>query len=885
MTLAAGFRLGPYEIVTPIGAGGMGEVYRARDARLGRDVAIKVLPVSFSNDPDRLRRFEQEAHAAGVLNHPNVTAVYDIGTFDGSPYVVSELLEGETLRSRLAGGALTPRRAIDYAVQIAHGLAAAHEKGIVHRDLKPENLFVTKDGRVKILDFGLAKLTQPESAGPQTNLPTETAGTEPGVVLGTLGYMSPEQVRGRTADPRSDIFSLGAILYEMLSGKRAFHRDTAADTMSAILREEPADLSSTNRQISPAIDRIIRHCLEKDPEARFHSAHDLGFDLETVLGGGLLETQVPVSAARPARRARILVVAAASLIALLVGAALATLALRPPQRERPPQVVRLSIPVPPGTTYAPSEISRGISISPDGTRVVVEAYLKGRRHLYIRPLDSEKFTELEGSEGASTHFWSPDSRFIAFFADRKLKKIPAEGGPPEELCAADFQILGTWNREGMILFAQLSPTGILRVSDKGGDPVEILTSDPQRGEVALFWPYFLPDGRRFLYQASRGEAEARDLRVGRLDSKESRVVGSLYSRVEYAPSGHLVYAREGALFAQPFDEKNAVLTGEPRLLADSVHYFYGPSHASFSVSQTGAIAYETARPPSRLVWYDRAGNEVGTLGRPSVTKGFRLSPDGMRAAVAIEDPRYGTADIWVYELQRGVSTRLHSNPVDENSPAWSADGSKLFYRSDHKGPPDVYEIGVGAPGSERLVFQDFGVQQPEDVSRDGRLLVYLNNTQVAADIRILPLVGKAVSSTWLHAPFNLSNPRFSPDGRWIAYDSDESGDVEIYVARTEGGGEKQRLSPQGGRQPRWRGDGKELYYVAPDGTLMAVPLALGTRLESGAPRALFRVETDVENYDPSPDGSRFLVSTRISRIPESPLRVILNWDAGLKKER
>src|SRR6476619_2419553 len=364
MSLPAGSRLGPYEILAPLGAGGMGEVYRARDSRLGRDVAIKVLPSSFSNDPDRLRRFEQEARAAGLLNHPNVTAVYDIGTVDGAPYVVSELLEGETLRARLAGGALGPRRAVDYAIQIAHGLSAAHEKGIVHRDLKPENLFVTKDGRVKILDFGLAKLTQADSSGPQTNLPTApvNAGTEPGMVLGTLGYMSPEQVRGRTADARSDIFSFGAILYEMLSGRPAFQRETAADTMSAILREDPPDLSSTNRQLPPVLDRIVHHCLEKDPEARFHSAHDLAFQLQFPA----TDEVSGIAAAPAAKRRTPTALLALGAIALLLAAGLTTLVLRRPvTAASTARMVRFAVPIPPGTTYAPGAISRGLSISPD----------------------------------------------------------------------------------------------------------------------------------------------------------------------------------------------------------------------------------------------------------------------------------------------------------------------------------------------------------------------------------------------------------------------------------------------------------------------------------------------------------------------------------------
>jgi eukaryotic-like serine/threonine-protein kinase len=885
MTLPAGSRLGPYEILAPLGAGGMGEVYRARDPRLGRDVAIKVLPSSFSNDPDRLHRFEQEARAAGVLNHPNVTAVYDIGTVDGAPYVVSELLEGETLRARLAGGALGPRRAVDYAIQIAHGLAAAHEKGIVHRDLKPENLFVTKDGRVKILDFGLAKLTQADSSGPQTNLPTAPvhAGTEPGVVLGTLGYMSPEQVRGRTADARSDIFAFGAILYEMLSGRRAFQRDTAADTMSAILREDPPDLSSTNRQLPPVLDRIVHHCLEKDPEARFHSAHDLAFQLQFPAPD---ETS-GIAAAPAAKRRTPPALLALGAIALLLAAALTTLVLRrPATATNPARVVRFAVPIPPGTTYAPGVVQRGLSISPDGTRLVVEAILNGRRRLFLRPLDSERFTELEGSLGASAHFWSPDSQFIAFFADGKLKKIPATGGPAEELCPVSFDWVGTWGREGTILFSQIPPgePGIFRVSDRGGQPVRVLGVDPS-DPVALLWPQFLPDGRRFLFQALAPTMKSREVRVGSLDSREARSITQLASRFEYAAPGYLIYVRETALFAQPFDATKAALSGEPTLLAENVQHFFGPGHAAFSVSQTGVIAYQTAQTPVRLAWLDRQGKEIGVLGQPAVISFVRISPDGNRIAVDVEDSRFGTSDLWVFEAASGASTRLTSGQIDEGAPVWTLDGSRLLFRIDSQGPPDIAQVTVGSPGSERPFLVQPGVQQPEDVSPDGRSLVFLQDAASTADIWLMSLDGKGQPKPWLRSPFNERNPRFSPDGRWIAYESDESGNPEVYVALTEGAAEKRRISPAGGRAPRWRRDGKELLYVAPDDSLVSVPITLGATLQAGTGAPLFRMETGIRTFDVMPDGNRFLVSTRLDKTLESPIRVILNWTSALKNEK
>jgi Tol biopolymer transport system component len=878
MSLPPGTRLGPYEIVTPIGAGGMGEVYRAKDPRLGRDVAVKVLPASFSSDPERMRRFEQEARAAGLLNHPNVTAVYDIGTVDGSPYVVSELLEGETLRARLAGGPLAPRRAVDYAIQAAHGLAAAHEKGIIHRDLKPENLFVTKDGRVKILDFGLAKLTQRDGDGSRTDLPTTPAGTEPGVVMGTLGYMSPEQVRGRPADARSDIFSFGAILYEMLSGNRAFHRDTAADTMSAILREDPPDLSSTNRQVSPTLDRIIRHCLEKDPEARFHSAHDLAFQLqipETGETSGIAATPAPKRRTSPA-------LLAMGAIILVLAAALAALALRRPSNAPAARTVRFSVPVPPGTTYAPGDVSRGLSVSPDGTRLVVEAISNGRRRLFLRPLDSERFTELEGTLGASAHFWSPDSRFIAFFADGKLKKVPAAGGPPEELCPASIEWVGTWGRDGTILLSQIPPgePGIFRVSDRGGEPVRVLGVDPS-DPVALLWPQFLPDGRHFLFQALASNMKSREVRVGSLDSRDSRAITQLASRAEYAEPGYLIYVRENALFAQPFDAKKAVLAGEPILLAENVHHFFGPGHAAFSVSQTGVIAYQAAETPVRLVWLDRRGRELGVLGQPAVVDSVRISPSGNRIAVDVEDSRFGTFDLWVFEAASGASTRLTSGQIDESAPVWTPDGTRLVFRVDDKGPPDVAQMVVGSPGSERSLLILPGVQQPEDISPDGRRLVFLQDAASTADIWLASLEGDRQPKPWLRTPFDERNPRFSPDGRWIAYDSDESGTREVYVALTDGAGEKKRISPSGGEAPRWSRDGKELFYAAPDDSIVAVPVTSGASLQAAPGASLFRLETGIRNFDVSPDGSRFLVTTPLEKSPESPIRVILNWPSGL----
>jgi Tol biopolymer transport system component len=844
-----------------------------------------VLPPANLVDPERKRRFVREARAASALNHPGIVTIYEIGQMNSLRYIAMELVQGRTLREVIAEGALSTKRLLSLAAQFADALARAHGAGIVHRDLKPENLMVTRDGFVKILDFGLAKLALPES-GEYSNLPTlARPETIPGVVLGTVGYMSPEQASGKPLNFHSDQFSLGSILYEMATGRRAFSRGTTPESLAAIIREEPEPVGTLSPQTPVALRWVIERCLAKDPEERYASTRDLARDL-THLRDHVSEISAEPAPVVLARRLGWF--GPAIMVGLLAAAALVIFAALRARPSHPAQALRFTVAIPPGTTYAPAEVSRGFSVSPDGTRLVIEAFSKGRRHLYQRRLDSEEVTELEGSLDASSHFWSPDGRFIAFYADGKLKKIPAEGGRPEELCEAPFAIVGTWSPNGTILFTHLDPPGIYRISDSGGKAVRIVSPDAS-GQPPL-WPLFLPDGRRFGYLGGHGDREGAgvaNLSVASLDSREDRPVARLESRFEYVPPGYLLYVRESALFAQPFDERGAMVQGEPRLLVPSVHYFYGPRHAAFSASHTGVLAYQTAARPSRLVWFDRGGKETGQLGEPAVVKGgLRISPDGARAAVDIENATTGTSDVWVFEPARGVATRLHSDPVDEVMPVWSSDGSKVLSRSARHGPPDIYEIAVGVPGSEKPVLELPGVQQPEDVSADGKLLAYLNEVATTTwNIWLLPLQGERKPRVWAPTRFDQSSPRFSPDGRWIAFESNESGDPEVYVALTEGGGEKRRISPAGGRFPRWRRDGRELYYVTPTGSLMAVSVKLGPKWEAGVPALLFRVEPEIQNYDVTPDGTRFLVRLPLEKSPESPLRVIVNWPAMLKGGR
>jgi eukaryotic-like serine/threonine-protein kinase len=881
VSLQIGSRLGPYEILAPLGAGGMGEVYKARDPRLGRDVAIKVLPASFSADQDRLQRFEQEARSASALNHPGIVTIYEIGQADSLSYIAMELVQGRTLREVIAEGALPTKRLLSLAAQFADALARAHDAGIVHRDLKPENLMVTRDGFVKILDFGLAKLALPES-GQFSNLPTlAKPETLPGVVLGTVGYMSPEQASGKSVNFHSDQFSLGSILYEMATGRRAFSRDTTAESLAAIIREEPEPVESLVPASPAALCWVIERCLAKDPEERYASTRDLARDLAHLRDhlSEISSELAPVAAAR-----RLGWLGPALMAGVFFAGIVAVLTVLRTHRAPSGPPMRFSVEAPPGTIYAPGEISRGVSVSPDGTRIVIEAIAKGRRHLYSRPLESEEAVELEGSQDASAHFWSPDSRFIAFFADGKLKKIPAAGGPAQELCDAPLAMVGTWGQDGTLLFSRLDPPGIYRVSDAGGEATRVAAPDPSRHEINCILPYFLPGGRRFLYIA--GGPQQKTLRVASVDGRENQAIGPYDSRVEYAPSGFLLSVRrDGSLFAQRFDPGTARAEGEAHRLASNIHFFFGPSHASFSVSQTGVIAYQTAPRSSQLVWITREGREAGRLGDSAVIRGLRISPDGSRAAVDIRNPQVGSSDIWVFDLNRGVSTRLHADPTDEVMPLWSADGSKLFYRSDRGGPPDIYEIAVEVPGSEKPVLELPGVQQPEDASRDGRLIAYLNVfATTVSNIELFPLDGRSKPRSWLPGPFNQTSPRFSPDGRWIAYESEESGDSEVYLALTEGGSQKRRLSPGGGRLPRWRKDGKELYYIAPGNLVMAVSVMPGPVWQGGEPKPLFRLGDEIQNYDVASDGSRFLISTPIEKVRESPLRVIVNWPALLKSE-
>jgi Tol biopolymer transport system component len=889
MILSPGSRLGPYEILAPLGAGGMGEVYRARDPRLGREVAIKVLPTSFTSDPDRLRRFEQEARAAGMLSHPNLTAVFDVGkSEDGAPYVVQELLEGETLRSALSGGPLSPKKSVDYALQIAHGLAAAHEKGIVHRDLKPENVFVTGDGRVKILDFGLAKLTEPdEKAGALSGLVTTAAGTQTGVVLGTLVYMSPEQLKGQLADSRSDLFALGAVLYEMLTGRRPFEGATPAETITAILNEDPPEIPGSGARISPALDRVVRHCLEKSPASRFQSARDLAFALESsstsrVESDPAGSAGAAIGGGRDRRSRAPERVAFALAGAVLAGAAVLLLL---PGRGRiapPSQTVRFTIPPPKDAT-----IYGMLALSPDGRRIAfVATTADGRDLLFVRPLDALEARAIDGTEGAAFPFWSPDSRNVAFFAQDKLKRVDSAGGPPQTLCDAAAPRGGSWGRGGTIVFSVHDGGEMHRVAEGGGIPAALPGLSGKGLDASFRWPSFLPDGRHFVYF---GTADGFAVFLGSLDPEKPTRLVAADAGVVYAAPGYLLYRSGDRLMAHRFDTDRLRLSGEPFPVLEHVWWdLIATGAIAVSVSENGLLACQTGGPViSRLLWYDRSGHELGALGPDGAYWEPTFSPDDRWLVASRMDPEKLHGDLWMFDLEHGGLSRITSEDSVPATVLWSPDGRRIAYSGFVTG--GVFGRDARGAEKEKVLFREPSFTPLDDWSRDGRLLFYQvwDLRKFHADVWVRDLQ-TGTSRPVLQAAFTQQGSCLSPDGRWLAYESEETGAYEVFVRSFPGDGERRQISKGGGQQPRWRGDGKELFYVSPDRKIVSVEIRPGPSLETGEPRPLFqtRIRPQIEarnHYDATSDGQRFIVNSRRLEEASLPITVVVNWRSEAQK--
>jgi serine/threonine-protein kinase len=872
----------------------MGEVYRARDTRLGREVAIKVLPSSFSSDAERLRRFEQEARAAGMLNHPNIVAIYDVGTHEGAPYVVTELLEGETLGARLAGGALPQRKAIEYALQTARGLAAAHEKGIVHRDLKPENLFVTKDGRLKILDFGLAKLTHvaatfrspsppAEDGGLKaaaTSDETEVAGTQPGVVLGTVGYMSPEQVRGKAADHRADIFSFGAILYEMLAGRRAFQRDTAAETMTAILNEEPPELPPT-ALVPPALDGIVRHCLEKVPEERFHSAHDLAFALESltkVSDSATREAAASSTRLRDAPWLRAAVIIAAVLSLAVLGT---TLLWRIRAPRHPSPATRSEVLV---SRWGLTLTNEGVAISPDGQTLVFTAQRSGEPLLYVRRLDEWEPRSLPGTERASTPFFSFDGEWVAFVVTGKgMQKVPLHGGPPQSICAVARSVYGgSWGSDGRIVFGQWPNAGLWTVSAEGGTPQPLIRPAQTSGVEFYTSPQLLPGGAALIFTIRRGghtSIAALSLRTG-----EVRPLIDSGSHGYCLPTGHLIYLAEGHLRAIRFDPQRLEVRGTSYPVIEQV--------GAYDISLTGTLVYVPASTAlSRLVWKDRKGRTTPLNFRLRSYFFPALSPDGRRLAVTVGEAAVSRAgegaarNIWIGTVEGEPLTRLTFGDDDVFS-VFTRDGKRLLFTSGRNGRYNIFWTPTDRSGEPQRLTDSPQAQRATSLSPAGNVLLFntiaagFGNQEIAQTE-----IGRPDSTRPLvKTPFRELEGAFSPDGRWVAYQSDESGRFEVYVQAYPGPGTRIQVSTEGGLAPVWNPRGGELFYEAPAGVI-------SVRIVNGRPVAppakLFAFTSGAailtRAWDVSPDGQRFLaVEPAEAGAASSQLNIVSNWFEELK---
>ena len=900
MTLSAGRRLGPYEIVAPLGAGGMGEVYQAKDTRLDRIVAIKVLPSHLSNNTELQQRFEREARAVSSLSHSNICTLYDVGREDGIDYLVMEYVDGESLADRLSKGPLPLDQVLRYAIQIADALDKAHRQGIVHRDLKPANIMLTKSG-AKLLDFGLAKF-QDNASGSVfsglSNVATERVSlTGEGAILGTFQYMAPEQLEGQDADARTDIFAFGAVVYEMATGNKAFTGKSQASLIGAILRDEAPTISTSQSMTPPALDRVVKTCLAKDPDDRWQSARDLTQELKWIAEGGS-QSGIQVSRSTDSKnRERIAWIVAAVFLAAAVMLAIPYVFHSSPAE---PGIVRFNITPPEKATFGDSS-----AISPDGRLLAFTAKeTDGKASLWIRPLDSVTPKALSGTEGAEFPFWSPDSRFIGFFAENKLKKIDISGGRPQTLCDVTGNPRGgSWNGD-TIIFTPDFTTPLYKVSAAGGAPSPLTEFDPSRKENSHRWPCFFPDGRHFLYFARTSGEVGKAIFVGSLDSNERKLLFDCESRAIIASADNtssnarpsLLFIRDKTLMAQSFDERNLKLSGDAYPIAEDIELYgeSGPTgYGAFSVSADGILAYRAGVSSIvQFVWVDRANKQLTPVGIPALYSEPCLSPDEKRVVFDKTEPQPKSGDIWLLDLSRGTTTRFTFNPSTDVCPLWSPDGTRIVFSSNRNGQHDLYQKNSTGTGSEESLLHTGVDLYADDWSPDGRYILYEStDPKTKFDLWVLPMTGDRKPYPFLQTEFNETHSQMSPDGRWVAYVSDESGRPEVYVQSFAASGGKWQISTSGGDQPKWRRDGKELFYLSSARRLMSVSVTSGAAFEAGIPVELFEVflpiksmTGDRNDYVVADNGQRFLVCSYVDKESARPITVVSNWMTALKNK-
>jgi serine/threonine protein kinase len=890
MALTSGTKLGPYEIQSALGAGGMGEVYRAKDVRLDRTVAVKVLASHLSSSPELKQRMEREARAISSLNHPNICHLYDIGSQDGTDYLVMEFLEGETLAERLGKGALPLSEILKIGIAVAEGLAAAHRQGIVHRDLKPGNIMLTKSG-AKLMDFGLAKSaagglgaaargsgasSAPFLSAAQTMSqaspvsPLTTAGT----MIGTIQYMSPEQIEGKEADARSDLFALGAVFYEMATGARPFEGKSQISVASAILEKEPAPISAVQPLTPPAFEYIVTACLAKNPEDRIQTAHDVALQLKWVAQSG---TTTVRSSEKKSNYRELLVWRIVAVVALIFIA----LALFWRGSRGAEQTTYFSAPLP----FA----ARDVAVSPNGHTVAIVGHRETERNnvIWIYEPGSQESTSLSNTEGATFPFWSADGQSLAFFADGKLKKLSLAGGLVQTLCDAPTGRGGTWNKDGVIVFTPSGHLGVglYKILASGGTPTQITVPDKTQVEDSHRWPQFLPDGIHYLYSAIHlsGGRQLSEVYVGSLNSNEKRLVTKASTNVAYV-APYLLYYHDRTLFGQHFDTKTFELTGEPIPILTDVQYSPRISRAVFAASNTHLLVAQKAGDTgaSQFLWFNRQGQEIGTALKPGIYGNMMLSPNGKIVASDVTDPVSQNTDIWTFDLETQSAKRLTFDPAIDSVPIWSPDGTRLVFSSNRGVTFDLYLKDTNGAQEEKHIPQDGPDRFPSDWSRDGKYVIF----ERGADLWFLT-IPELRATEFLKASSTLKNGQFSPDGKWVAYSSNESGRWEVYVTSFPEAHGKWQVSNAGGDQPRWRSDGKELFYLGPDSKMMAVPVKTGANFDAGTPTALFQANprelvatSEQFSYDVSKDGQKFLINTQL-KTGMAPMSVVLNWTAKL----